>query len=58
MATTSFDRRFVVSDPTALARLREDLDKPRPVVIKKRNSSRDNSKGIALLKRKLSHLKT
>ncbi|KOO60059.1 hypothetical protein WH43_00060 [Rheinheimera sp. KL1] len=56
MATTSFDRNFVVSDSKSIEQIHKDLEAPRHVKIKKRNYKADSVKGIALLKQQLLNL--
>lgn len=48
MATTSFNKEFVVTDEKSIQRIRWDLAHPRRVVIKRRNYSADSKKGIKL----------
>ena len=54
MATVSFNKNFVVSNPTAIKMSSEDIANPRYVEIKKRDLKVENAKGIQLLKKRLS----
>ncbi|MBD8010260.1 MULTISPECIES: hypothetical protein [Acinetobacter] len=54
MATVSFNKNFVVSNPTAIKMISEDIANPRYVEIKKRDLKVENAKGIQLLKKRLS----
>jgi hypothetical protein len=58
MATTSFDRSFVVTDPVSIKQFKQDLDNPTKVKFAKRDLEEDKHKGIASLKRRLSTLTT
>lgn len=55
MATTSFDKSFVVSDQTSIKQLKSDFTNPRKVSIKTRNVKAENEQGIQLLKQRLSN---
>ncbi|WP_019613519.1 hypothetical protein [Psychromonas ossibalaenae] len=55
MATTSFDKSFVVSDQTSIKQLKSDFTNPRKVSIKARNVKAENEQGIQLLKQRLSN---
>ncbi|SSR14411.1 Uncharacterised protein [Acinetobacter baumannii] len=54
MATVSFNKNFVVSNPTAIKMISEDIANHRYVEIKKRDLKVENAKGIQLLKKRLS----
>ncbi len=56
MATTSFDKNFVVTDMESIKQLRADMKNPRKVAIKKYDREAENKKGIQLLKQRLPNL--
>lgn len=58
MATTSFDKSFVVTDQESIDRLHHDLAHPRLVKVNKRNYKAESAKGIKLLKQRLSNSET
>jgi hypothetical protein len=58
MATSSFERSFVVTDSDAIKQLHNDLQNPRKVTIITRDKKADSEKGIELLKQRLSNLET
>jgi hypothetical protein len=58
MATTSFDKSFVVRDSESIRQIHKDLENPRKVVIQKRDYEADAKKGIELLAQQLSNLET
>lgn len=53
MATSSFSRKFVVTDPEAIKRLRHSLANPVKVSFTKRDLKKESEEGIASLKRLL-----
>jgi len=53
MPTSSFDKTFIVTDPSAIAQIRKDMGQPRPVKVNRRDLQAENQKGIQLLKAKL-----
>ena len=53
MATSSFNKNFVVTDQECIKQLRISLNQPRRVEIKKRDYEADKIKGLALLKQQL-----
>ena len=55
MATTSFDKRFIVSDQKSIEQLKSGFTNSRKVSIKARNVSAENERGIQLLKQRLSN---
>ncbi|MFT6347108.1 MAG: hypothetical protein ACJAYB_000089 [Psychromonas sp.] len=57
MATTSFNKNFVVTDQTSIKNLAKDLLTPHKIVINKRDYQTDKVKGIELLKQRLLSLK-
>ncbi|EGQ8100786.1 hypothetical protein MW374_004106 [Vibrio parahaemolyticus] len=58
MATTSFDKNFVVTDEVAIAKFKNAAKNPRKVSVKKRDYESDKEKGIQRLVRKLSNSAT
>lgn len=58
MATTSFDKDFVVTNKDSIKEFKDDSKKPLKVVVKQRNYDADKQKGIQLLKRHFSALET
>lgn len=56
MATVSFNKNFVVSNSNAIRMITEDFANPRFVEIKKRDLEVESTKGIQLLKKRLSNL--
>ncbi|WP_435234495.1 hypothetical protein ACR30L_12025 [Psychromonas sp. PT13] len=56
MATTSFNKNFVVSDKKSIRQLKADINSPRKVFIKEYDRKAENAKGIKLLKQRLSSL--
>lgn len=55
MATTSFEKNFVVTDPNAIKAFKENCKKAHKVTTNNRNHEADRVKGIALLRQRLSH---
>jgi len=55
MATSSFDKTFVVVDRGAASRFASDVAKPEKVVVNRRDIDAESKRGLALLKRRLSH---
>jgi hypothetical protein len=56
MATTSFERKFVVNDQRAIAAFMDNLSHPETATVNRSVSLGDSAvKGIELLKRKLHH---
>ncbi len=53
MATSSFDKKFVVTNPTAIENLNRALDRPRKIQPTIRDYEAEKQKGIELLKRSL-----
>lgn len=53
MATTSFDKNFIVTDEKAIAKFKRSTTAPRKVTVKQRNYESDKEKGIQRLKLKL-----
>lgn len=51
MATSSFDRNFVVKDKKAADKLRQALSKEHVIKVKVRNIDEENKKGLELLKK-------
>ena len=58
MATSSFNKDFVVTDEKSIQQLKSELYKPRVVEVKKRYHKKDKVKGISLLRQRLSSLET
>jgi len=58
MATTSFDKSFVVTDQESIDRIHHDLAHPRLIKVTKRDYKAESAKGIKLLKRRLSSSET
>ena len=54
MATTSFDKSFVISDQNSIKQIKSDFANPRKVSLNARNVRAENEKGIQLLKQRLS----
>lgn len=57
MATVSFNKNFVMENPVAFNAIIKDLEHPRQVEVAKRDYSKENAKGIELLKQRLSNSK-
>ncbi|ALO36325.1 hypothetical protein CMT41_17475 [Colwellia sp. MT41] len=58
MATTSFDKVFVVSDQKSIKAFNQNLNNPVRVKVNSHNLNTDRKKGISLLKQQLSALET
>jgi len=58
MATTSFDKVFVVSDQESINVFNQNLNNPVRVKVNSHNLKADKKKGISLLKQQLSALET
>ncbi len=58
MATTSFEKCFVVSDSNSIEQVKKDLANPIEVVVKQRDYQADKKKGLTLLAQQLSALET
>lgn len=58
MATTSFDKVFVVSDQESIKIFNQNLKKPVKIKVSSHNLKADKKKGISLLKQQLSALET
>ncbi len=58
MATTSFEKSFVVTDNDSIAQVKKDLANPVKVVVKQRDYKADKKKGLTLLAQQLSALGT
>lgn len=58
MATTSFDKSFVVTDQESIDRIYNDLAHPRLIKVAKRDYKAEGAKGIKLLKQRLSNSET
>ena len=58
MATTSFDKNFVVTDKNSIEKFKQDEINPIKVFISNRDYNLDKSKGIELLKQQLLNLAT
>ena len=56
MATSSFDKSFVVTDQESIKQLKADMLSPRKVTIKSYDRHAENKKGIQLLKQRLPNL--
>lgn len=54
MATSSFDRSFIVNDPETIKQVKYNLDNPTKVVYSKRDLKKEAAEGIAILKQRLS----
>lgn len=54
MATTSFSKEFTVIDTDAIARFKKASNNPIKIHVKKRDYESDKTKGIQLLKQRLS----
>ena len=54
MATSSFYKNFVVSNPSAIKNLNKALDRPRKIESSDRDYESDKQKAIELFKRSLS----
>ena len=50
MATSSFDKSFVVTDKESANKLREELAKKNVIKVKKTNLEKNSEKGLKLLK--------
>lgn len=57
MATISFNKSFIVSNPNSFNAIINDLENPRKVEISERDYKAENIKGIKLLKQRLSNSK-
>jgi len=55
MATSSFDKEFIVKDPKTVSSFKQKLEAPAVsvVTVKRKELSRESAKGIQLLKRSL-----
>jgi wyosine [tRNA(Phe)-imidazoG37] synthetase (radical SAM superfamily) len=53
MPTSSFDKTFIVTNASAIAQIRKDMEQPRLVKVNRRDFEAENQKGIQLLKAKL-----
>lgn len=53
MPTSSFDKTFITTNPSAIAQFRKDMEQPRLVKVNRRDLEAENQKGIQLLKAKL-----
>ena len=53
MATSSFNKHFVVTDQESIERLKTDLNTPRKVTINSYDRHTENKKGSQLLKQQL-----
>lgn len=51
MATTSFDKKFVVKSKKAARKLLKDLDNPQVIKVHKKDLDKENEEGIKLLKK-------
>jgi hypothetical protein len=58
MATTSFEKDFVISDERSIKNFKSNLSNPRKIKVSSRNLKDDRVKGIQLLKQKLLALET
>ena len=56
MATTSFNKNFVVSDASGVKQLKADLKQPRKVVVREYDRVAEDKKGIELFKQRFSDL--
>lgn len=52
MSESSFDREFHITDPASAKQLKEDLNNPQAVRYSKRNLSKENKKGVELLRKR------
>lgn len=50
MATSSFDKSFVVRDKSTADKFCSDFNKSHPVKVERRDSTKDKKEGISLLK--------
>ena len=53
MATSSFDKNFVVKDSDAITRVHNQLNRKNIITVNKKDIKADSSKGISLLKQSL-----
>ena len=58
MATTSFDKEFIVTNEQRIEKFKEAATNPRKIAVKQRDYASDKSKGIQLLTQQLSNLGT
>lgn len=58
MPTESFDKKFIVTDNTSIARIKKDLANPRKVVVASRDYEKEKRRGLAKLKQRLTHIKS
>jgi hypothetical protein len=58
MATTSFNKDFVISDEKSVIAFQVNLTNPRKIKVVPRDLKADKIKGIKLLKQRLSVLET
>ncbi|EXJ11027.1 hypothetical protein [Nitrincola nitratireducens] len=58
MATTSFDKCFVVTDQESIERIYYDLAHPRLIKVAKCDYKAESAKGLKLLKQRLSKSET
>jgi hypothetical protein len=58
MATTSFEKRFVITSAKAAKQIRDSFDNPKKIVVKKRDLKSESARSAELLKQKLFNLGT
>lgn len=58
MATTSFDREYVVTEIKSANKLSSDMEKPVKVQAAKRDYAKERQKGVRILKQQFSSLET
>lgn len=56
MATSSFDKQFIIEDSDSFVKLHQDMSQPRKVKVNRRDHAAENEEGIQSLKRRLSLL--
>lgn len=57
MATISFNKSFVIENPSVINAIINDLENPRKIEVSTRDYKAENVKGIKLLKQRLSNSK-
>ena len=58
MATTSFEKRFVITSAKAAKQIQDSFDNPKKIVVKKRDLKSESARSAELLKQKLFNLGT
>lgn len=57
MATSSFDKQFIVADAESAKKIIRALDNPKRIVAQQKNLENEEHEGLLALKRKLARLK-